>query len=193
MKKTIAILMTVSALSLSACGMQNDTEAETTSVSSEETTVSSEVLTEPAKTTATDIITERESEFTTSISDSEEVYTVFWEENGEEKYQEYTGYKTPYTIIHTVLEKYYGEDMEFGIYDADWMIFDYPEEAEDGFTVELHFMAELDLSEGYSAIIGEDDLQKVTASIAKSFLESYDLDSIVISELGQDLLFMERE
>lgn len=55
----------------------------------------------------------------------------------------------------------------------------------------MFYTGVLDMSEGYSASLAE-DLDAVTDSIAKSFIGSYDLQSIRITEMKEDILYMER-
>lgn len=189
--RTRTILLTAFiTLSLVLCLVGCTKEKETDNVYSE-TAISN------AESTTAPIITEDiYSQYTVSIGTNEENYIIYWNENGEEKSQTNTGFKSPYTIINDVLCKYYGDGAKLsGVYDADWYITEYYEEStscEDGLARTVHCTAVLDLSEGYSAYIGPDDLNKVTTSIAKSFMDSYDLESIRISELKEDILYLER-
>lgn len=48
------------------------------------------------------------------------------------------------------------------------------------------------MSVGYLAILG-DKLDAVTDSLAKSFMGTFDLQSIRISELKEDILYLERK
>lgn len=198
MKRTLLMAVIASALVLTACNDVNDTKADKTTSDISETAMTETAMAETtlmteyqAQTEVPFIADEEQTEFTTSISDGDELYTVYWEENGEEKSEQRIGQKMPHVIINAVIEKYYGEDTGMFFEASDWVIYDYPEENEDeeGGVV-MHHMGELDISEGYSASIGGEDIQKVTESIAKSFIASYELDSVSISELQRNILYI---
>lgn len=189
MKKIAVIFTLAAALVLPACTNENATDEET---SVDTTTALSEVETDV--TTATEPpVTESDNGFTVLVAENEEEYVIYWQENGEEKSEVCVGFKSPYTIINTVYKKYFGEEINMPFYDADWYITEYYEdvECEDGLSRNVFYTGVLDMSEGYSASLAE-DLDAVTDSIAKSFIGSYDLQSIRITEMKEDILYMER-
>ena len=196
MKKFIFIFIITSVLTLSSCASEEQSTAETTGVSSvPQISTVSETFTENTSETAAET-SEIVSETVTAAAEKKifDGYIIYWEENGEEKSQLCDSFVSPYAVISSVLGKYYGEDVKTGIYDADWVVI---EDATDissediGVYRQVKYHAVLDLSEGYTAFVEEIGVEKVTNSIAKSLMETYDLSSIIITELNRDIMFVE--
>lgn len=191
MRKIAVIFTLAAALALSACAKEDVPAEESVA---DTTSAISESVTETAAPTETETpVAESDSDFTVVIAENEEEYVIYWQENGEEKSEVCVGYKSPYNIISTVLTKYYGEESIPPIYNADWFIDEYYEdvECEDGLARNVLYTGTVDMSEGYSATLG-DKLDAVTDSIAKSFMGTYDLQSIRITEMKEDILYLER-
>ena len=187
--KKLKYLIILSALLLAGCSQAEETEnvpdatSETTAVSVTETEASESEAVE------TEISEVTEPEFTTVIAEDGE-HIIYWKENGTEKSEVCSGYPFPDDIIRSVLGKYFDEESAEAIYAADWVVDTYYEEVvnEAGpARVEYH-TATLDLSEGYSVYVGEELLSEVTESIGKSLMENFDITSISISEMRENII-----
>lgn len=190
MKKYITVCLAAAMILLTGCNKEETPEETTAAVQSEASGGAAAEFEEDSDETTS----EPEEEFGSAVVETpDDPYIIYWEEGGQEKSEALTGYVTPDIIITEVLQKYY--DVEsVDIYAADWVIADYyeDEETEAGLIRTTHYIGVLDISEGYSAFVGSEDLEKVTRSIARSFIDTYGLESIMVSEMREDILSLEK-
>ena len=191
--KKIKYILIIAAMLLTGCSHSDGTE-NVPDAASNTTAYVTETETSESKPAETEMseVSESESEFTTIVTEEGE-HIIYWRDNGTEKSEVWSGYPFPDEIIQNVLGKYFDKESVESIYAADWVINTYYEEVinEAGpERIEYHTAA-LDLSEGYSACIGEDLLNEVTESIARSLMENYDINSISVSEMRENIIQLE--
>lgn len=184
-KKMFFGIVVAAAMCLTSCSSTSPTE-ETTDFSSESSTTS-ELTTE---TEGSETEESTGDSFTTYVDDTAS-FTIFWTEDGQNKSEEISGIVSPDIIIHSVLEKYgYEEIPDLGA--ADWTVSEYysDTEDEDGLKRTAKYSATIDIDEGFSAFVG-DDLESVANDIGKSLISSYNLSSVRVCELREDIITIE--
>lgn len=183
-KKMFFGIVVAAAMCLSSCSSTSPTE-ETTDFSSESSTTELTTETEGSETE------ESTGDAFTTYIDNTASFTIFWTEDGQNKSEEISGIVSPDIIIHSVLEKYgYEEIPDLGA--ADWTVSEYysDTEDEDGLKRTTKYSATIDIDEGFSAFVG-DDLESVANDIGKSLISSYNLSSIRVCELREDIITIE--
>lgn len=183
-KKMFFGIVVAAAMCLTSCSSTSPTE-ETTDFSSESSTTELTTETEGSETE------ESTGDAFTTYIDNSASFTIFWTEDGQNKSEEISGIVSPDIIIHSVLEKYgYEEIPDLGA--ADWTISEYysDTEDEDGLKRTAKYSATIDIDEGFSAFVG-DDLESVANDIGKSLISSYNLSSVRVCELREDIITIE--
>jgi len=180
-KISVTVLGVITCLCLASCSSADTFEP----VTETDTAVSTVSETETAETEVSEV---SETPYYTTYVDNTASYTIFWTENDELKSEAVSGILSPDNIIHSVLNKYgYEEVPDLGA--ADWIVTEFYSDIEDdeGLKRIKSFSATLDIDEGFSAFAGE-DAKKIAADIGKSLIVSYDLKSVRICELKEDIV-----